>query len=271
MTNLTRSVAMSPGPAGSGRSVVTWAGIRSVIMDRISNGTYPPGSLIPTEQQFAAEFGSARATINRALTSLAERGVLERRRRVGTRVVLGLEPEPERVNLPVIRDMIEERGWRFDFRYLGSDARALSSTASSVPDEPAERLFRSNPANLRELRTLLYCDGRLFCTERRWIDAAALPQLTDDLLHTVTADEWLAHNTAVTLVERIVSARCAGEVGAEQMLRCPPEAPLLVHETTLWVGTRPLSWAQHSYAPEFRMDMSHAGDRVMLAAPARRG
>lgn len=268
MTNFTRSVAIPMGPAGSGRSVVTWAGIRGVIMDRISNGTYPPGTLIPTEQQFAAEFGSARATVNRALTSLAERGVLERRRRVGTRVVLGLEPEPERPSLPVIRDMIEERGWRFDFRYLGSLPCPVPPQA---PGEPAERLFRSDPADLRELRTLLYCDGRLFCAERRWIDSAALPQLTDDLLRTVTANEWLAHNTPLTLIERLVSARGAGEVGADQLLRCPPEAPLLVQETTLWVGARPLSWTQHSFAPEFRMDLSRAGDGVTLAAPARRG
>lgn len=94
MTNFTRSVAIPMGPAGSGRSVVTWAGIRGVIMDRISNGTYPPGTLIPTEQQFAAEFGSARATVNRALTSLAERGVLERRRRVGTWWCWGSSPSP---------------------------------------------------------------------------------------------------------------------------------------------------------------------------------
>ena len=74
-TRLTRSA--------SGRGTpVTWAGIRGVIMDRITHGIYPPGSLIPTEQEFAAEFGSARATVNRALTSLAERGVVERRRRV---------------------------------------------------------------------------------------------------------------------------------------------------------------------------------------------
>lgn len=236
-------------------------------MERISNGTYPPGSLIPTEQQFAAEFGSARATVNRALSSLAERGVVERRRRVGTRVVLRLEPEPQRASLPVIRDMIEERGWRFDFRYLGS---APGPDPAEDADAPCERLFRSAPGDLRELRTLLYCDERLFCAERRWIDAAALPQLTDELLRSVTANEWLAHNIPITQAERAMSARSAQSVGAEQLLRCQPDAPLLVEETTLWVGARPISWAQHCYAPEFRLDISRAGDAVTLAAPPRR-
>src|SRR5690606_15444744 len=140
-----------------------------------------------------------------------------------------------------------------------------------APGEPAERLFRSDPADLRELRTLLYCDGRLFCAERRWIDAAALPPPTDDLLPSVTANGWLAHHIAPTPLGRLVSARGAGEIGADQMLHCPPEAPLLVEETTLWVGARPLCWTQHSYAPEFRMELSRAGDGVTLAAPARRG
>lgn len=263
MTNFTGAAETATGRARTGRSVVTWAGIRSVIMDRISNGTYPPGSLIPTEQQFAAEFGSARATVNRALTSLAERGVVERRRRVGTRVVLGLEPQPGRVSLPVIRDMVEERGWRFGFSYLGPVDHPVGA-------EPAERLFRSDPADLRKFGTLFYCDDRLFGAERHWIDTVALPQLTDALLGTVTANEWLAHNASLTQIERIVLARSAGAVGVARMLRCPPDAPLLVYETTLWMGARPVSWAQFSMSPDFQMDISDCECGAPLPAPPQR-
>ena len=75
MANLSRHGTRLTRSANGRGTPVTWAGIRGVIMDRITHGIYPPGSLIPTEQEFAAEFGSARATVNRALTSLAERGV----------------------------------------------------------------------------------------------------------------------------------------------------------------------------------------------------
>ena len=50
---------------------------------------WPPGALIPGEEALAQEFGVARATVNRALSELARAGVLERRRKAGTRVAAG--------------------------------------------------------------------------------------------------------------------------------------------------------------------------------------
>ena len=241
-TRLTRSA--------SGRGTpVTWAGIRGVIMDRITHGIYPPGSLIPTEQEFAAEFGSARATVNRALTSLAERGVVERRRRVGTRVVLGLQPRASRTNLPVFRDLVEERGGRFSFSFLGRVDR-------TPPPEVQERLFQSVPSDLCEHCTLICSDDTVICAERRWTDISALPALTEDLMASTTANEWLACNAPISLSERLISARRAGEVEADCMLHCGTDTPVLVYDSTLWIGTQPVSRTVHSFAPGFQLDGS---------------
>ncbi|MDF3606867.1 GntR family transcriptional regulator [Paracoccus sp. DMF-8] len=88
--------------------MMTWQAVQSEVLSRIRNGQWP-GTLIPTETTLAAEFGCARATINRALTSLAESGLLERRRKVGTRVA---QHPPQQSTLPkiFIRDEIEARG-----------------------------------------------------------------------------------------------------------------------------------------------------------------
>lgn len=247
MTNLRRHAARPAGTAPAGGRAVTWAGIRGVIMDRITHGIYPPGSLIPTEQQFAAEFGSARATVNRALTSLAERGVLERRRRVGTRVVLGLDPASQRAKLPVIRDMVEGRGHKFNLHFLGRVDRP-------VPTPIRERLFQSNAADLQEYCALLCADDTLICAERRWTDMLSLPGLTDEVLTTTSANEWIALNVTITLIERTVSAHRAAEVEADGLLDCPPDAPVLVNETVLWIGSRPVSLARHSFVPGFQFD-----------------
>lgn len=247
MTNFSRHGTRLTRAASVRGTPVTWAGIRGVIMERITHGVYPPGSLIPTEQEFAAEFGSARATVNRALTSLAERGVVERRRRVGTRVVLGLEPRIEHAGLSVFRDLIEERGGRFGFRYLGRVDRP-------APPEVQERMFQSDPSEVFEHCTLFCSDDAVICAERRWIDSAFLPELTEDLLATTTANEWLAYNAAISLCERAISARRAGEVEADRMLDCPADTPVLVIDSTLWIGTQPVSRAVHSFAPGFRMD-----------------
>lgn len=64
-----------------------YARIQSILEDRVTDGIYPLGSLIPTEIELAAEFGTSRFTIREALRYLREHGYVERRQGVGTRVV----------------------------------------------------------------------------------------------------------------------------------------------------------------------------------------
>ena len=62
---------------------ITWQSIRAEALRRIRAGLWPPGARIPDEAELAAEFGCARATVNRALRDLAEAGLLERKRKGG--------------------------------------------------------------------------------------------------------------------------------------------------------------------------------------------
>ena len=69
-------------------------------------GQWQPGDLIPGEVELADEFGCARATVNRALQDLADAGLVERKRKAGTRVALN----PVRkvtVEVPVVRQDVE--------------------------------------------------------------------------------------------------------------------------------------------------------------------
>ncbi len=73
------SVSSSEGPR--------YARIQKVLEDRVIDGTYAVGSLIPTEIELAAEFNTSRFTIREALRYLREHGYVERRQGVGTRVI----------------------------------------------------------------------------------------------------------------------------------------------------------------------------------------
>ena len=53
------------------RRNMTWQFVQEDVLARIQNGTWPAGELIPTETELAAEYGCARATVNRALQVLA--------------------------------------------------------------------------------------------------------------------------------------------------------------------------------------------------------
>lgn len=61
--------------------------IRSLLEHRVQTGVYPTGSLIPAEVELAREFETSRFTIREALRYLLERGYVERRAGVGTRVI----------------------------------------------------------------------------------------------------------------------------------------------------------------------------------------
>lgn len=58
--------------------------VKRVIAQRISEGTYPVGSKIPSEHELSKEFGAHRLTVRHALTLLTQEGYLERFRKRGT-------------------------------------------------------------------------------------------------------------------------------------------------------------------------------------------
>ena len=61
--------------------------IYSILEEKIVGGAWPVGFCMPTELELAAEFGCGRNTITKALTRLLHEGMVERRKRAGTRVV----------------------------------------------------------------------------------------------------------------------------------------------------------------------------------------
>lgn len=58
-----------------------------ILVDRISSGQFPMGECLPTEFELASELGCGRHTVSQAITRLVHEGLVERRRRIGTRVI----------------------------------------------------------------------------------------------------------------------------------------------------------------------------------------
>ncbi|MFA7344085.1 MAG: GntR family transcriptional regulator [Terrimicrobiaceae bacterium] len=58
-----------------------------ILVERISLGLWPVGECIPTETELATEFQCGRNTVSQAITRLVHEGLVERRRRAGTRVI----------------------------------------------------------------------------------------------------------------------------------------------------------------------------------------
>jgi DNA-binding FadR family transcriptional regulator len=70
--------------AGNGSAVRDRATL--VLANRIIAGAYRPGALLPTEGHLVAELGVSRTALREAVRTLAAKGFLEAKQRVGTRV-----------------------------------------------------------------------------------------------------------------------------------------------------------------------------------------
>ena len=57
-----------------------YAQVENVIIGRISNGSLPPGTRLPSEDSLAQEYAVSRTTIRAAIQSLVQRGLVEIRR-----------------------------------------------------------------------------------------------------------------------------------------------------------------------------------------------
>ncbi|MBL9046407.1 MAG: GntR family transcriptional regulator, partial [Tabrizicola sp.] len=166
-----------------------WEDIRADVLRRIRAREWPPGGLIPGEEALAVEFGVARATVNRALTALAEAGVIERKKRAGTRVA-ELPVRRARLEIPVIRLDVLGRGLTYGFKLL-------ADRMAPAPVPVTARLGLPEGAPMRYLETLHLAGGRPFVHEMRWLNPAALQGATPDFAK-LSANEWLV--TEVSLV-----------------------------------------------------------------------
>ncbi len=220
-----------------------WESIRAEVLRRIRVRDWLPGASIPTEEELAAEFGVARATVNRALRELAQAGVLERKRRAGTRVAL-LPVRRATLEIPVIRQEVEARGQLHAFRLLCCEKRP-------VPVPVASRLGVAALTPMLWLETLHLADGRPFAYETRWLNPLILPDPAPDFT-AISANEWLVAHVSYTLGDIAFSAAGACPREAEVMGVAQGEA-LFITERCTWSADAPITFVRLAHGPGYRV------------------
>ena len=224
-----------------------WQQIRSEVLRRIRRRDWPPGSLIPGEIALAKEFACARATVGRALNALAEEGVLDRRRKAGTRVV----ETPVRqatISIPIIRHEVEGTGATYRHQLI-------ERACTDADDMAAARIGLPLGTPLLRLRTLHLADDRPHAYEDRRVNPEAAPGVTDADFSAISANEWLVQNTLYSEGTLGLQAEAAGEVEA-RLLSVPLGAPIFVLDRITRIGDQPITSVRLSYPPGHRLTIS---------------
>lgn len=226
------------------RAALSWQTVQAEALRRIRSREWPPGAQIPHEADLAAELGCARATVNRALRELAGAGLLERRRKAGTRVAL-TPVRKATFEIPIIRQDIQSRGLVYGYALL-------SQATLPPPASVATRLGLPQRRAMLHVRALHSADAAPFCLEDRWINPATTAGIDTADLGQISANEWLVQNTGFSGGE-IAFGAVGADAATAQTLACPPGTALFTVARITWAGAAAITSVLLTYAPGYQM------------------
>lgn len=166
--------------------------MREALLTAMRDGGFPEGKL-PPEERLARDMGVSRATIRAALQSLAEDGIVSRRRRHGTVV----NETVLRGSIPLnrfasFRDLVEQSGFACTVEPVGRGlALPGADVAALIAIEPDEECL--------VVERLLRADGEPVVTITDTVSVPLLNRPVDALSDEESTFAFIARNTQATV------------------------------------------------------------------------
>ncbi len=227
---------------------VTYREVKADILRQITRGELSPGSAMPNEVDLAASYGCSRATVNRAMRELAEDGIIERRRKAGTRVRRN-PIRHVRMNIPIVGKEIEDIG--ATYRYA-----LVQSKAEPAPNWLRARMALDRDDRVLHLTCMHYADGAPYQHEDRWINLSALPEAEQNDFADVGPNEWLVSTVPFTDAQISFHAITA-DAGVSDYLDCTKGDALFQTERMTWLEGRTITFVQLTYRRGHRVTMQY--------------
>lgn len=229
--------------------------IRSDISGRILSGEWPPGHRIPFEHELMADYGCSRMTVNKALTPLADSGLIVRRRRAGS-FVARPRIHSAVLDIPDIQAEITGRGEAYDYRLLSRRIRVAS------PQDNADLELEAS-GRILAFHGLHLAAGRPFAVEERLINLGAAPAAEQVDFDLVSPGRWLLGSVPWTQAEHRIRAINPPSATAK-LLGVAPSIACLSLERRTWRGDEPVTYVRMTFPGE-------AYDMVARFAPGSGG
>ncbi len=204
----------------------------------IDRGDLKPGDRIDTEVEIARALGLSRPTVRQAIQELVNKGMLVRRRGVGTQVVHSHVRRP--VELTSLYDDLARANHR-------PTTAVLSVGVTAADGKVSEALGVEDGAPVLSMERLRQAGGEPLAIMRNWLPADLIDPTAEDLEASGLYELMRRAGVQMRIANQRIGARSAGRTEA-RLLGVKMGAPLLTMErTTFDDAGRAVEFASHDY------------------------
>jgi len=239
--------------------------IKRIIKQRISDGSYPLGSKIPSEHELSKEFGVNRLTVRHALNLLAQEGYLKRFRKRGTFISKRVEEFEE----------LELQGFFDDlFYHVGKFKTRKVQISEKKPPQAVADLFQldRNRDKIKMIKRVRYLGEIPAAFTINYLPPEIGNQISKEELYQMSLLQIFKEKLKIPLGEafQTIEASIADNEVA-QALKISPGAQVLLMQRTFFTSYgKPFDFVQtfyrgdrFRYSVRFRYD--DAGNHLLLS------
>jgi DNA-binding GntR family transcriptional regulator len=204
----------------------------------IEHGTLTPGSLLGNEIELAGRLGLSRPTVRQAIQSLVDKGLMVRRRGVGTQVVHSQVKRP--LELSSLYDDLEAAGQR-------PATRVLVNTVVPASAEVAAALGVAEGSDVHRVERLRLAHGEPMAYLCNYLPPELLELDSEQMEATGLYRLMRAAGITLHSARQSIGARAATAEEGERLGE-PEGAPLLTMQRTTFDDTgRAVEFGSHMY------------------------
>jgi DNA-binding GntR family transcriptional regulator len=207
----------------------------------IEDGRLPRGTKLDSELDLAERLGISRPTMRAAIKQLVDKGLLVRRRGIGTMVA----PKP-------VRRAVALTSLYYDLKQAGREpqTRVLALEEALCPPDVAEHLGLGPTAPVLRFDRLRVAGSDPIALMHNVVPAGLLEIEKEDLERTGLYDLFRGSGIAPHIATQRVGARKAGAEEAE-LLEIEPGDPVLTMTRIAYdTNGRPIEYGSHRYPAE---------------------
>ena len=216
--------------------------IKVLMTERLEQGEWKPGELIPSEAELALRFGVSQGTVRKAIDELATENLVVRRQGKGTYVATHHEARAQFRFLRLAPDEGQTRQ---------SESRILECKRVRAPGDIARQLDLKSGDGVVLIRRVLLFDQVPTVLDDIWLQGAVFRGLTAERIADYNGPLYGLFETE--FATRMIRARekiraVLADAGTARILKVPGGSPLLsVERVSMTYGERPVELRRGLY------------------------